>query len=119
VRYNLDVKRRLLNWAVFVFSIACAICLFVILVLYVVEGIPALGSEIAQLHSERNRWLLMLGSFALLAITAAVLRHLLIENTNTWKFDGLCPKCGYDLRATPDRCPECGTIPPNKETVSN
>jgi hypothetical protein len=65
--------------------------------------------------------------FVLPLWVAAVLTGTLpaIAGVECWKrrkriSGGLCRNCGYDLRATPDGCPECGTIPPaKKEIISN
>ena len=48
---------------------------------------------------------------ALLPLRAACHRILQSRRQYTWTMHNLCPSCGYDLRGTPTRCPECGTVP--------
>jgi hypothetical protein len=53
-------------------------------------------------------WFLML--FTALGPLVAVGR-VTLRFRATRRRNGHCLTCGYDLRATPDRCPECGTLP--------
>jgi hypothetical protein len=55
------------------------------------------------------RRLCILGGLTVLwIVVAGVIRD---RRTDARQSAGLCAACGYDLRATPGRCPECGTIP--------
>lgn len=54
--------------------------------------------------------------FWALALTTVVVPVLFIfRRSKTQNRAGICGSCGYDLRATPDKCPECGTISPAQE----
>lgn len=45
----------------------------------------------------------------LLTLILPAVRYRMWRHDQQLKRKGLCKICGYDLRASPDRCPECGT----------
>ncbi len=51
-------------------------------------------------------------------ISLSLCRPLLHHRRRKRKKFGLCLKCGYDLRASKERCPECGTGFSNQDTTN-
>jgi hypothetical protein len=65
-----------------------------------IEGIPIFHATLITIP----HWVLII--FALTP-AAVQTRQLLLQRSRARR--GCCLNCGYDLRGTPDRCPECGT----------
>jgi len=63
-------------------------------------------------YGERRGWLMLAAPIWPLAVLSGVVAAawlLARRRDRRRRTGGLCAHCGYDLRATPERCPECGT----------
>ena len=71
-----------------------------------------LGVRLYRYADRRNHaaWSLSL-SYLYIPLLPLPLLALLYLFPTRRRRSGLCPSCGYDLRATPGRCPECGLVP--------
>jgi hypothetical protein len=67
------------------------------------RGIMVFSGDLASIYPN---W-----TVAVLALLAWVARGRLAGRYEVYRESKCCPICGYDLRATPDRCPECGAVP--------
>jgi hypothetical protein len=68
--------------------------------------------------TESYQFVVPFWSLAILWLIAPCIAYALHRKRRRQLNRGRCPTCGYDLRATPERCPECGAIPASANEVA-
>jgi hypothetical protein len=77
--------------------------------------IPGTPYWVPYLYLQIPQWLLVLitGLMPVMWLRIRLKRRTESQRRSS----NLCRSCAYDLRASPERCPECGTVTPAKATV--
>jgi hypothetical protein len=76
----------------------------------IVQGAPGAANSTKFFP---GKWEVRLPDWAVALPAAFVAMTLIRRSRRNRHMAGHCRRCGYDLRATPNRCPECGTVPPS------
>src|SRR4051812_44149015 len=80
-------------------------------------GFAALGGLLIFVH--RTAWAYLWECLAVAIVSTTIAVYIFRYRTIMRRVEhGRCPYCGYDMRATVDRCPECGMAPSQRGAVS-
>jgi len=82
-------------------------------ILLAMSGFAFFGTIVlGVLTRDRMMWLCAVGHGAFAGMALLAIKWKKDKRQQEYRrVHGLCRSCGYDLRETPGRCPECGTIP--------